>query len=475
MTNWPVHATWTGPIVMIGFGSIGRGSLPLILRHIKCQPSQVTVIDPDASWKRLADAEGVNFLHVGLTPKSYAKVLTPLLTAGPSPAFIVNLSVDVDSVDIIKLARKHGALCLDTVIEPWAGFYYNTKVDNAARTNYALRERMLAAKRQLGAGTTAVSCSGANPGMVSWLVKQAMLNIASDLKLKVKAPTSREGWAKLMKKLGIKGIHIAERDTQRSKNPKPLDCFVNTWSVEGFISEGLQPAELGWGSHEKKLPPKGKRHKAGSGAAIYIETPGATTKVRTWVPVVGPQYGFMVTHNEAISISDYYTLRKGRNVTYRPTCHYAYHPSNDAVLSLHEMFGAGKRQSRMHILDESEIVDGGDDLGVLLYGHKKGAYWFGSRLQIAEARKLAPYQNATGLQVTSSVLAGMVWAIENPKAGIVETDEMDYKRCMDVQRPYLGPLQGIYTNWTPLQGRGELFAEDLDRRDPWQFKNFLVS
>ena len=57
-----------------------------------------------------------------------------------------------------------------------------------------------------------------------------------------------------MQKLGVKGIHVAERDTQRSKNPKPFDTFVNTWSVDGFISEGLQPAELGWGTHEKKMP-----------------------------------------------------------------------------------------------------------------------------------------------------------------------------------------------------------------------------
>ena len=55
-----------------------------------------------------------------------------------------------------------------------------------------------------------------------------------------------------MKSLGVRGIHIAERDTQRSRRPKPLDVFWNTWSVEGFISEGLQPAELGWGTHEKK-------------------------------------------------------------------------------------------------------------------------------------------------------------------------------------------------------------------------------
>lgn len=475
MTTWPVHATWTGPIVMIGFGSIGRGSLPLILRHIRCKPSQVTVIDPDASWKHLAEKEGVAFLHESITLKNHKTVLKPLLTAGPSPAFVVNLTVDVGSTGIMRLARECNALYIDTVIEPWPGFYYNAKVDNAARTNYALREDLLALKRRLGKGPTAVSCCGANPGMVSWFVKQALLNIAGDLKLGTPEPTSREGWGKLMKKLGVKGIHIAERDTQRAKTPKPLDCFVNTWSVEGFISEGLQPAELGWGSHEKKLPPKGRKHKTGSGAAIYIETPGADTRVRTWVPNAGAQFGFLVTHNEAISISDYYTLKNGRSVTYRPTCHYAYHPSNDAVLSLHEMFGSGKRQSKWHILEEHEIADGGDELGVLLYGHKKGAYWYGSQLQIEEARKLAPNQNATGLQVTSAVLAGMIWAIENPDAGIVETDEMDFRRCLELQRPYLGPVVGAYSDWTPLQGRGELFAENLDRHDPWQFQNFLVS
>ena len=45
-----------------------------------------------------------------------------------------------------------------------------------------------------------------------------------------------------MQRAGVKGIHIAERDTQRARNPKPMDVFVNTWSVEGFLSEGMQPA-----------------------------------------------------------------------------------------------------------------------------------------------------------------------------------------------------------------------------------------
>ena len=101
----------------------------------------------------------------------------------------------------------------------------------------------------------------------------------------------------------------------------------------------------------------------------------------------GAQYGFLVTHNESISIADYFTVRDGQKVIYRPTCHYAYHPANDAVLSLHEMFGAtGRMQPKWHILDENEIEDGIDELGVLLYGHAKNAYWYGSQLSIEETR-----------------------------------------------------------------------------------------
>ena len=227
--------------------------------------------------------------------------------------------------------------------------------------------------------------------MVSWFVKQALLDIARDTNTPFNEPKSREGWGQLAHKLGVKGIHIAERDTQRSKRPKPMNVFVNTWSVEGFVSEGMQPAELGWGTHEKWMPDNGRAHTEGCGAAIYLLQPGANTRVRSWCPTPGAQYGFLVTHNKSISIADYFTVRDGGNVIYRPTCHYAYHPANDAVLSLHEMFGAtGKMQPKWHILDENEIEDGIDELGVLVYGHAKNAYWYGSQLSIEETRRSRP-------------------------------------------------------------------------------------
>ncbi len=475
MTTWPVHGRISGPIVMIGFGSIGKGTLPLIERHFEYDKSRLVVIDPEDKDRHLLDERGIKFIHKAITRDNYREMLKPLLTAGGGQGFCVNLSVDTSSVDIMELCREVGAFYIDTVAEPWLGFYFDSKLGPEARSNYALREAVLDARRRKPGGTTAVSCCGANPGMVSWFVKQALINLANDAGLKFTEPTTREQWGRLAQQVGVKGIHIAERDTQRAKHPKPLEVFVNTWSVEGFISEGLQPAELGWGTHEKWMPQNGREHKAGCQAAIYLLQPGADTRVRSWTPTAQAQFGFLVTHNESISIADYFTLRNGKGVEYRPTCHYAYHPCNDAVLSLHEMFGqAGKKQPKVHILDEDEIEDGIDELGVLLYGHKKNAYWYGSQLSIEETRRIAPYQNATGLQVTSAVLAGMVWALENPTAGIVEADEMDYKRCLEVQMPYLGPVIGTYTNWTPLSDRPGLFPEDIDTSDPWQFRNVLV-
>ncbi|GHC55628.1 homospermidine synthase [Neogemmobacter tilapiae] len=466
------HARVDGPLVMIGFGSIGRGTLPLILRHIGFEPGQFTVIEPSGGYAGLMAEHGVKHLQRALTPDNLRETLVGLFPDGKG--LIVNLSVDVDSIEVMELAQELNVLYLDTVVEPWPGFYFGSPLPNAERTNYPLREKVRELGRKYQGGPTSISCCGANPGMVSWLLKEALLELAKDTGIAA-APKSREDWADLSMRLGVKGVHIAERDTQVSARPKPAGVFVNSWSVDGLLSEGYQPAELGWGTHEKKLPPLGHRFDFGAGYAIWIDKPGVDTRVRSWCPDVGPQFGLVVTHNESLSIPDYYTVWQGDQAVYRPTCHYAYHPCNDAVLSLYEANGAGVLQAEKHILTEAEITGGGDDLGVFLYGHAKGAMWYGSRLTIEETRALAPYQNATGMQVTSAVLAAMVWAIENPTAGFVEADEMDHTRCLFVQRPYLGRVEKHYTDWTPLKNRINRFAEDRDDEDPWQFTNFLVA
>jgi homospermidine synthase len=456
---------------MLGFGSIGQGVLPLILRHIDMPRERISIITADDAGADIAAEYGVSREVAPVTRDNYRTLLAPRLSPGD---FLLNLSVDVSSVAMISLCQELDALYLDTCIEPWAGGYTDPSLTPSQRSNYALRESALALAVKGAGGPTAVLTHGANPGLVSHFVKEALLNLARDIGEKDPAPATQQEWAALAARLGIKAIHIAERDTQEANINKRQGEFVNTWSIDGFVGEGCQPAELGWGTHEREMPPDARRHEFGCDAAIYLLRPGAGTRVRTWTPLEGPFHGFLITHNESISIADYFTLREDGAVRYRPTVHYAYHPCDDAVLSLHELAGKNWELPEQKRLLMNEIIGGIDELGVLLLGHARGAYWYGSRLSIDEARRLVPHNNATSLQVTAAVLGGFVWAVENPRAGIVEADQVNHERVLTVARPYLGEMAGVYSNWTPLQARGRLFAEDLDTSCPWQFKNVRV-
>ena len=69
--------------------------------------------------------------------------------------------------------------------------------------------------------------------------------------------------------------------------------FVSTWSVDGFLGEGSQPAELGWGTGEGPLPADGRRA-AGDGPGIYLLRPGVDVRVRSWSPAAGPFVGYLI-------------------------------------------------------------------------------------------------------------------------------------------------------------------------------------
>src|SRR5258708_15854922 len=219
--------------------------------------------------------------------------------------FLLNVSVEVSSLSLVELCRKKGALYLDTCIEPWPGGYTDPSLSPSLRSNYALRESALKL-RQPGPAPTAVLTHGANPGLVSHFVKRALLDLARDTGLSVATRKSRAEWAALAQRLSVKGASIAERDTQVASMPKKPGEFVNTWSIDGFYSEGSQPAELGWGSHERHLPADGNRHEFGSDCAIWLNRPGAGTRVRSWTPLEGPYHGFLITHGASISIADYF-------------------------------------------------------------------------------------------------------------------------------------------------------------------------
>src|SRR5215831_1262648 len=197
------HVAFPGRLVIVGFGSIGQGVLPLLLRHLDIAAERITIITAEPRGHDVAAEYGIRFVETALTRSNYRALLEPQLGAGD---FLLNVSVDVSSVALIELCQERGALYLDTCIEPWPGGYTDPNLPPSARSNYALRESALALRGRSSGGPTAVLTHGANPGLVSHFVKQALIDLAGGAASADGHPRDRSDWARLSERLGVRVI-----------------------------------------------------------------------------------------------------------------------------------------------------------------------------------------------------------------------------------------------------------------------------
>ncbi|MFA5265824.1 MAG: saccharopine dehydrogenase NADP-binding domain-containing protein [Opitutaceae bacterium] len=474
-------------ILFVGFGSVAECTLPILFKHIKISPKNVTVMDFEDKSGKLSKwiAKGVTFVRDRITKENLDSLLSRHLSAGD---LLIDLAWNIDACEILQWCHDRGVMYVNTSVELWDPYAGAPDKHPTERTLYVRHmkiRRMVASWKEKGA--TAILEHGANPGLISHFTKQGLIDIGNAL-IEDKKVTKKDAevireliatrtFNKLAQKVGVKVIHVSERDTQITELPKQVDEFVNTWSIEGFREEGITTSEMGWGTHEKWLPPYAYRHKTGPGNQICLARMGMNTWVRSWVPDYSI-LGMVVRHGEAFTISDKLTVWDGRKAVYRPTVHYAYCPCDSAIASLNELRGNNyKLQSKLRIMND-EITSGADILGALLMGHAYNSWWIGSDLSIEESRRLAPHQNATTMQVAISVIAASMWMIENPAEGVKVPDDLPHEFVLGVAEPYLGKFISKRSDWTPLRDyRNEFHGynkPETDSRDPWQFKNFLV-
>jgi homospermidine synthase len=494
---------FAGRLLMLGCGSVGQCTLPLVRRHVDMPANRMTVLDFEDVRPRIEDSlqAGVVFRQTRLTQDNYRSTLSELVGPGD---ILVDLSWNIETLDLLAWCGEHDVRYLNTSLEEWDPYGDIENKSPYERSLYSRQMRIRLLKGRLNSrgnpSSTAVIDHGANPGLVSHFTKRALLEIATTMlergrpaatgvgraafeELVADAESQRDGaFARLSQATGTKVIHISERDTQVSTQPKAIDEFVNTWSIEGLYEEGTAPAELGWGTHERRLPKHAHVPIGGPGNQIFLAQPGIRTFVHSWVPAGGPIIGMVVRHAESFTISDHLTVWEdtieGRLPVYRPTVHYAYMPCDNAILSLYELTMRNlKLQPKLRIM-ANEITGGMDELGVLLMGHGLTTYWTGSQLDIHEARRFVPGQNATTVQVAASLLGALVFMIRNPWKGILVPDELPHREILDVAGRYLGSCPSVQSDWTPLESRSQLFgkwgAPPVTEADLWQFASFVV-
>jgi homospermidine synthase len=405
---------------------------------------------------------------------------------------LIDLAWNIDAPTILTWCHNNNVRYLNTSVEVWNPYEDMASTHPLDRTLYVRHQELARMIREWGgnSGPTAVLEHGANPGMVSHFVKLALRElsmkilsdgIAGDRKAGLEEALANDQFNMLAMLTGTKVIHISERDTQISTQPKEPNEFVNTWSVEGFYEEGIAPAELGWGTHERTLPKNGYAHTTdGPRNQICIAQPGMETWVRSTVPS-GEIHGMVIRHGEAYTMCEHLSVYDDKgNAIYRPTVHYAYCPTDAAIASVHELrWHNWEMQPKQRIMN-NEIHSGRDELGVLLMGHDYKSWWTGSQLSIDEARAILPGQSATTLQVASSVMSAIMWMFDEPERGVCVPDDLPWETLLATARPYLGTMFSGPIDWDPLSTRVPVFpgfsdeGARLDPSDPWQFCNFLV-
>ena len=479
---------FTNKILMIGYGSVAETTLPLIFRHINIPFSHVTVVDFENKQTALKEwtDKGVNYFQEKITKPTLELILSKYVGMGD---IIIDLAWNIGAEDILSWAHNHGVMYINTSTELWDPYTNHEKKHPTERTLY---HRHMGIRKMIKdwkiKGPTAVIEHGANPGLISHFVKQGLLDIADAVikekkfgvkKIKlIQQLATQRSFAQLAEALEVKVIHVSERDTQISSSPKQLNEFVNTWSVEGFREEGTTTTELGWGTHEKELPPLTFEHKEGPKNQICLARMGMNTHVVSWVPNHTIQ-AMVIRHGEAFTLSDYLTVWDKKTPMYRPTVHYAYCPSDAAIASLHELRG------RDYVLQDSvrimkdDIVEGEDILGALIMGHPFQSWWIGSKLSIHEARQLVPHQNATTIQVAISIILALLWMMQHPNEGVLTPEALPHEDILRVAKPYLGQFISTRSDWTPLKHYHNAFkgynTPNINEKDVWQFKNFLIT
>ncbi len=476
-----------GKLLIIGCGAVSQCAVPLVLKLIDMPAKDITIMDFVDNRSRVKDAlnRGVRYVFDRVTEENYQQLLAKYV--GPRD-MIIDLAWNIECNAMLQWCRDHQVLYVNTSVEEWNPYKDSQRNDP---TKYTLYRRHMEIRDRIetwgeNKGTTAIVDHGANPGLVSHFTKHALLGIADKILKEKPGDPRRPGFEKaladknfamLAQLADVKVIHISERDTQITDQPKRVNEFVNTWSIEGFFEEGVAPAELGWGTHERYVPENAFFHETGPKNQICLSTLGMKTWVRSWVPC-GEITGMVIRHGEAFSISDRLTVWKDGEAVYRPTVHYAYCPADVAINSLHELeMRQYKLQEEQRIMSD-EIIDGEDQLGVLLMGHDFKSWWCGSLLSIHDARKHVPHQQATTLQVAISVVAAATWMIDHPKSGVCLPDDINHEDILKISVPYISPFISEPVDWTPLANLNTQFTKfDIPRppeEDVWQFTTFLV-
>jgi homospermidine synthase len=433
-------------IVIIGYGSVGTILLPLILKLIKIDLSNIIIIDKDIN----------RFLNL---PKEYRKKVQTfvynLTEYNTEDILIDQLKLSKDDIIIecayyictnylFILCEKYSISFVNTSV----GTFYNHNLSPEDITYFSILKKLEESNKiNKEKYNNFIIASGCNPGNVNIWTMYALEKINKN---KIKFVS----YAELAYKMGLEVVHISEKDSQITGNVRKNNEYVNTWALDAvsWYGEAFGNVELGWGTHEDELPENIIREFDDT-IQLTLDICPITNWAHTYGPISKNIIGMLIPHEECVMICQKLSIEDtDNNIIYKPSCYFIYRPCDASLASTMEIFEKLENGYNNNIqpkarLMTSDIIDGGEELGCTLFFSNGDIYWIGSVLKIEEARYLLDNKydnivNATNLQVGAGCIGSLIYLIRSIKnkkfSGLLKPEDLPIKDFINLTKPLLG-------------------------------------
>ena len=453
-----------GKIIQFGFGAVGKSFYEKVAKEIKFDENKYFVI---TKYKNEFEAYinlggmAANFITHEVTKDNFRQVFEKYGDCGD---LLLDFADTVGTKDICDWCAEKNMMYINTGDADWPENWLNVFEQNKNLNDMKEKHRI----NHLTNKHPIVLQHGNNPGLVSHFVKAGMEYLVNtqykkDKQLKTLIKQNRFNEAAY--RLGIKIIHVNDIDLQKINQNCDNSTLFNTWCIDSFLFEMLTEATINLGSHEHIDFKDECKYIDSMHGFLELKKLAAEYKCRTYYPD-GAFEGFLVPHDETVTIAKSLEVKQDGKVIYRPTVMFLYAPCQLATEYLSKakvneypqpdpekpsdcedangpmIIRGYEYPNYAEIVYKEKITSGTEYVGVLLMGEDFDPVWVGNRVELSflyKSEKNSYWQTPTITPVAMSALAAVCWMIENKdQGGIYFPDDIaDYKYILKIAEKYI--------------------------------------
>ena len=447
-------------IVQFGFGAVGKSFFEKVTQEIKFDKEKYFVISNNkleyTFFLELGGKIG-NFIVADINRNNFEKIFSSYLEEGD---FLIDFADSVGTKDFINWCANNNIMYLNTGETDWDDNWYNIFEENLKKND--LRDKLK--KRNDVNKYPIVLQHGNNPGLVSHFVKAGLEYIVKTQfknNTKLNKMLEENRFNELAQEIDLREVHVNDNDLQEIKEIFDENKLYSTWSIDSFFFEIISEATANLGTDEKIDYEEKIKNIDNDNGFLEFKDIAIDKMVKTYYPK-GKFEGFLVPHEETITIAKSLEIKREDKVIYRPTVMFVYSPCDYAVKYLklarvnnylnpdiskpqdkeNSIIRGFKYPKKFEIVYKEHIKKGTEYVGVLLLGSKFDPVWIGNRIKknfLYKNKKTSFWQTPTITPVAMSALAVCCWMIKNKdKGGIYFPDDIkEYKEIINFVEKYI--------------------------------------